>query len=135
MSIIFSCLFASCASTNAGIRPDVFEHQQRVTELEARNKQLEERLAKYDQVITNTVESIEAVRTRAGNMESTVDRIIRLFEEYKRLIEQILRDYNNLQTQTDTEDKSNSNTNNNISFNDNNKTNCICVALKRYSFT
>lgn len=91
-------LFIGCSSTNPGTRQVVIEHQRRIDELEGRNRELENRIAQYEQVVRQSIENLTAIGNRAEGMGNKIDRIIYLFAEYKRTVEQVIRSLNSIQT-------------------------------------
>ena len=107
-------LCISCTSTNPGTRQPVLEHQQRIDELEGRNRDLEKRLTQYEQVVNQSIGSLEAVGNRAERMGDKIDRVVYLFAEYKRAVEHVLRILNNLQTPTTAAPESTGSPDNNI---------------------
>jgi chromosome segregation ATPase len=90
VAIISWSLMATCA-TNGAVDNTVLEHQQQITELEGRNRQLTERLERYDSAVTDSVRELEFIGQRASRASSSIDEIIRLFEEYQREVEQLIR--------------------------------------------
>jgi uncharacterized coiled-coil protein SlyX len=92
-----------CVS-RAGADRDVLEHQRQVIELEARNTELERRLASYDSAVAASINRLEALGARSGDMEGTIDEVISLFAEYQRAVEQLARDYYAIADTTGTED-------------------------------
>jgi chromosome segregation ATPase len=94
--LIFAIIAVAMACTSTGAGSAVLEHQRQVDELEARNQDLERRLAQYNDVVGRGVAELEAVRTRSIGLEGEVDEIIDLFEQYQRGVEQLTRAYNEL---------------------------------------
>ena len=107
-------LCISCTSTNPGAGQAILEHQQRIDELEGRNRELESRIVQYEQVVRQSIESLTAIGDRAEGMGSKIDRIVYLFAEYKRTVEQVLRKLNNIQTSATSAPESSSSPDNNI---------------------
>jgi chromosome segregation ATPase len=95
VAIFIAWTVLGCA-TRGSVDGGILSYQRQVTELEARNQDLERRAAQYDGAIRSTIESLEELRTRSIGMEGSVDEIIYLFDGYKRAVEQLERDYQNL---------------------------------------
>jgi chromosome segregation ATPase len=89
----------SCTTTGPGADRIILDHQRQVTELEARNQDLERRIAQYDSAVGRAITSLENIRTRSLGMEGTVDELIELFGQYQRGVEQLARAYNDIKNQ------------------------------------
>lgn len=90
----------ACSSTGKSADRTVLEHQQQITELEARNADLTRRLAQYDSTVTASVNRLTSIRERAVGATATVIDIINLFNDYQREVEQLLSGVMAIQTQT-----------------------------------
>lgn len=106
IGIMYCLLSTSCCTNNESRGTDriILEHQRRVTELEARNNELQRRLDAYGIAVERSVRELEAIGKRAGEMGERIDRIIYLYNEYKRQVEQLIRAYNDTGSPKDTAD-------------------------------
>jgi chromosome segregation ATPase len=94
-------VFVACVtSTDRRIEQSVLEHQQQIDKLEARNRDLEQRLIRYDNAITSGIRELEGIRERSKGMAGEVDEIINLFVQYQLAVERLIRNYLNASTQT-----------------------------------
>jgi chromosome segregation ATPase len=89
----FGLCCASCISRGAVVDRTVLEHQRQVAELEARNQDLERRLATF-------ASEVGDIRSRSVGMEGEVDEIISLFDQYQRAVDKLIEDYRSAATQT-----------------------------------
>jgi chromosome segregation ATPase len=91
-----SCsLFGGCATAGPAGR-SVTEHTREVIELENANRELQERIDKYDSVIRAGVGRLENLGERAAEMGGTVDELIDLFGQYQRGVSELRNDYREL---------------------------------------
>lgn len=92
---IFVLVFvaAGCRSASPGVSESVLDHQRQVTELEARNRELETRIERYDSAVSRGVTELRTITDRAGRVDGSIDELIQLFDEYQRGVEQLIRDY------------------------------------------
>jgi prefoldin subunit 5 len=81
---------ATCL-TNRPVDTAVLEYQRQTVELEKRNSELTERLNRYDSTVRDSITELEFISQRAGRAEATVDEVIRLFEQYQREVERLIR--------------------------------------------
>jgi hypothetical protein len=88
-------VFGSCATAGPAGQP-VTDHTREVIELEATNRQLQDRLDKYDSVIGTGIDRLENLGERAEEMGGTVDELIDLFGQYTRGVNDFISDYNEL---------------------------------------
>ena len=90
---------SSCRSTGTVADPTVLAHQREVTRLEEQNRQLADRLDRYDSVIGASVGRLENIGERAAEMGDDIVDLIVLFGQYQRGVEQLIADYNRLQNE------------------------------------
>jgi len=88
--LAIALVLGSCHSTGGVSSGAIIEHQRRVIELENTNRQFAERLARYDNLVNDTISRLEAVRGRAGSIKGAADRIEYLFGEYERIVYEII---------------------------------------------
>lgn len=98
ISIILVVLCLSSCATIFRQRTDttVLEHTQRVTELEAANRDLTRRLDRYDLTVKDSIERLEFIGGRASAINNTIDGLIYLFEQYQYEVERLLQRYNEI---------------------------------------
>jgi chromosome condensin MukBEF ATPase and DNA-binding subunit MukB len=89
-------MVVGCASNRPVVVEPILEHQREIAQLEERNNDLERRLDKYDDVVTASVDRLEAIGTRVQGMGSTIDEVIGLFGEYQRAVEQLIQNYRSI---------------------------------------
>ena len=82
-------LFTSCVSTGRGADKSVIEHQRKLGEYQAA---VSYHLGRVDACAAR----IADIRERADSLTGEIDRVIALFDEYQRAVEQLLREYNTL---------------------------------------
>ena len=102
-AFIFILFIAACVSTGcssmpgrqgAGAQPNILTHQEQVT-------RLEDRVRLYEATTDRAISQLEDIRLRAAKTETTVDDVIKLFDEYQRVVEQLISDYNKIRTETE----------------------------------
>lgn len=82
-------LCSSCASTAYGTDKLVAEHSRQLAEYQAT-------VNYYLGRVDSCAERIESIRGRADSLTGEIDRVIQLFDEYQRAVEQLLQDYQQL---------------------------------------
>jgi CHASE3 domain sensor protein len=92
IGIVGIIFFTSCR-TIAVTDDAVLEHQRRIAALEGRIVDYERRISEYDQLVGGTVERLEIIRARANSITDRVDRIIFLFEEYEREVNNLINSF------------------------------------------
>jgi methyl-accepting chemotaxis protein len=93
MCVVCLLLLTGCCTTRArGTSDDILNNQAAVTELATR-------LSDYNSNVRRDIESLESIRNREASSGDTIEELIRLFEEYERCVEQLVRDYNNLRAE------------------------------------
>lgn len=91
-----TCVCTGCSSLprqGAGAQPDVLAYQEQVT-------RLEDRVRLYEATTDRTISQLEDIRLRAAKTETTIDDVISLFNEYQRVVEQLISDYKQIRTET-----------------------------------
>lgn len=79
----------SCVSTGRGADKSVIEHQRKLGEYQAA---VSYHLGRVDACAAR----IADIRERADSLTGEIDRVIELFDEYQRAVEQLIREYNTL---------------------------------------
>ena len=79
----------SCVSTGRGADKSVIEHQRKLGEYQAA---VSYHLGRVDACAAR----IADIRERANSLTGEIDRVIELFDEYQRAVEQLIREYNTL---------------------------------------
>jgi predicted nuclease with TOPRIM domain len=82
-------LCCSCVSTGRGADKSVIEHQRKLGEYQAA---VSYHLGRVDACAAR----IADIRERADSLTGEIDRVIELFDEYQRAVEQLIREYNTL---------------------------------------
>lgn len=95
---IICVLLVSCASTGPRTNRTVLEHQRNLAEYQAT-------VNYYLGRIDSCSERIESIRARTESLTGEVDRVIELFDQYQRAVEQLLRDYNSLRKALENQDE------------------------------
>lgn len=75
-----------CTTNRASTSDDVFKYQEQLADREAT-------ISRYEATIGVSVQQLESLGKRAGEMENTIDGTIELFDEYQRIVEQLIREY------------------------------------------
>lgn len=86
--LVACVLFTSCSTTRTTDRA-VLEHQRQLAEYQAA-------VNYYFGRIDSCAERIGSIGKRAENLTGEIERVIELFDEYQRAVEQLLQDYNSL---------------------------------------
>lgn len=79
----------SCVSTGRGADKSIIEHQRKLGEYQAA---VSYHLGRVDACAAR----IADIRERADSLTGEIDRVIELFDEYQRAVEQLIREYNTL---------------------------------------
>lgn len=106
--VLLSLVCTGCLTTRTGTDNTVLDHQRQLTEYQAT----------VDALIRRTdtsAEQLESIRGRADNITTSIDGVIRLFDEYQRGVEQLLQDYYNLRAAIKDTEKGTNNTVNSTS--------------------
>lgn len=96
-----TCICTGCSSMSrqgAGAQPNILAHQEQVT-------RLEDRVRLYEAATDRTISQLEDVRLRAAKTETTIDDVIKLFDEYQRIVEQFIFDYKQLRAETEEQEQ------------------------------
>lgn len=105
MYVVCLLLLTGCCTTRTrGTSDDILDNQAAITELATR-------LSDYNSNVRRDIESLESIRNREASSGDTIEELIRLFEEYERCVEQLVRDYNNLRAEIEGTNESAANTN------------------------
>jgi len=81
---------SGCRSIHIIPSGSIIEHTASLTELQARNQQLNDLLSEFRTDIT-------AIGESAGKAGTNIDIAIRLFDEYNKRVQRLINDYNTLQ--------------------------------------
>ena len=88
--ICLACVLCfSCVSTGRGADKSIIEHQRKLGEYQAA---VSYHLGRVDACAAR----IADIRERADSLTGEIDRVIELFDEYQRAVEQLIREYNTL---------------------------------------
>ena len=96
-----ACICTGCSSMprqGAGAQSDILAHQEQVT-------RLEDRVRIYEATADRAISQLEDLRLRAAKTETTVEDVINLFDEYQRVVEQLISDYNKIRTETERQEQ------------------------------
>lgn len=100
MYIVCLLLLTGCCSSRArGTSDDILDNQAAITELATR-------LSDYNSNVRRDIESLESIRNREASSGDTIEELIKLFEEYERCVEQLVRDYNSLRAEIESKNES-----------------------------
>lgn len=103
-NIVLCCsiVFISCCASNGtrGVDQSILDYQQQVSELEARNNDLANRLKQYDTTVANSIDQLTGIGRRAAQMGSDIDTIISLFGQYQQEVERLVQAYRQLQSKS-----------------------------------
>jgi len=92
-------LLTSCVSTGRGADKSVIEHQRKLGEYQAA---VSYHLGRVDACAAR----IADIRERADSLTGEIDRVIELFDEYQRAVEQLIREYNTLRDAVEAKNES-----------------------------
>lgn len=88
--ILVACtLLCSCAGSRGASTDVVVEHTRAVAIAESR-------IASYERAVDETIRELGKLRERASSTERTIDELIELFDEYDKLVAELLRNYSGL---------------------------------------
>ena len=104
---IFICLLVfmlsfvctGCLTTRAGADKSIIEHQRKLGEYQAA---VSYHLGRVDACAAR----IADIRERADSLTGEIDRVIELFDEYQRAVEQLIREYNTLRDAVEAKNES-----------------------------
>jgi chromosome segregation ATPase len=103
LALLAACCIG-CKSTEVHVSDGgIVNHQREVDRLESALRSRDDTIRDAARDIESITEQIGSVAERSGRMEDEIDTVIRLFDEYQRRVEQLLRDYSNLRDETETE--------------------------------
>lgn len=97
--VIICALLIGCTTTR-GVDQSILDYQRQVSELEARNNELTNRLKQYDTAVTNSVNQLTIISGRAAKMGDDIDSIIQLFGQYQQEVERLIQSYKQLQSKS-----------------------------------
>lgn len=96
----FICMLCfSCVSTGRGADKSIIEHQRKLGEYQAA---VSYHLGRVDACAAR----IADIRERADSLTGEIDRVIELFDEYQRAVEQLIREYNMLRDAVEAKNES-----------------------------
>lgn len=84
--LVLVCLSSCVSSGGGGVGESVLEYQRQITYLEGR-------IALYESSLGGAIDGLEDLTVRAGNIGSTIDELIYLFDEYQRRVNELIRSY------------------------------------------
>lgn len=106
--VLLAACCVGCKST--AIRTDdgsLIDHQREVDRLESELRSRDGTIRDAARDLENISEQIGSVAERSGRMEDEIDTVIRLFDEYQRRVEQLLRDYNSVRDKAEVQGQDN----------------------------
>jgi chromosome segregation ATPase len=95
IALLFNC--TTTKNSRDDLTRDIVEYQKQIAVLE-------ERIRQYDNAIDRAVTRTSTIRRTAESSASTIEDIIRLFDEYNAAVDELLRDYKQLTIQNSTEE-------------------------------
>ena len=102
---LFVLLVACCVGCKStAVHTDdgsLLNHQREVDRLESELRSRDGTIRDAARDLENISEQIGSVAERSGRMEDEIDAIIRLFDEYQRRVERLLRDYNRVRDEAE----------------------------------
>ena len=113
----------SCVSTGRGADKSVIEHQRKLGEYQAA---VSYHLGRVDACAAR----IADIRERADSLTGEIDRVIELFDEYQRAVEQLIREYNTLRDAVEAKNEAMYNTLSDSIYNDIGKTDRLLALLE-----
>lgn len=116
-------LFCSCVSTGRGADKSIIEHQRKLGEYQAA---VSYHLGRVDACAAR----IADIRERADSLTGEIDRVIELFDEYQRAVEQLIREYNTLRDAVEAKNESLYSTLSDSIYNDIDKTDRLLSLLE-----
>lgn len=97
--LVATVLLTACTSTGIrGTNRAVAEHQRQVARLEAE-------LRSRDATIARALRELEVVSERSNAMGTTIDDVIREFDDYQRTVERVIRELSSGESPNETADK------------------------------
>lgn len=93
-SVMLISSTVACRTTGPvpGAGESVLDHQEQIT-------RLEDRVRIYETTVAGAISQLEELGRHASSTETTVDDVIRLFDDYQRTVERIIQDYRKLQSE------------------------------------
>jgi len=116
-------LCCSCVSTGRGADKSIIEHQRKLGEYQAA---VSYHLGRVDACAAR----IADIRERADSLTGEIDRVIELFDEYQRAVEQLIREYNTLRDAVEAKNESLYSTLSDSIYNDIDKTDRLLSLLE-----
>lgn len=112
LSVLFMFIITlcGCASNRHGAAENILDYQRKIAELENTVRLYEQRIEIADQQIRADLDTLRDIGERAETIEGTVDDLIRIFDEYQRGVEQLIRDYQDLRKKIEETNKVSNNT-------------------------
>jgi hypothetical protein len=98
VAIVIAWTVLGCATKGSGSA--VFEHQREIAELEARNQELERRLAHYNIAVGSSIQELKSIAERSRGVEGEIDELIDLFGQYQRAVARLIEDHQRATSET-----------------------------------
>lgn len=100
--VLLAACCVGCKSTAVHVDDgSLLDHQREIDRLESELRGRDGTIRDAARDLENISEQIGSVSERSGRMEDEIDTIIRLFDEYQRRVEQLLRDYNSVRDEAE----------------------------------
>ena len=93
---IICIMLSSCVTRPRPADELILDYQRKIDRLEST-------ISKYDSAMRNASERLGTITDRSKSMEGTVDDVIRLFDEYQRAVDGLIRDYNEIRAAIEAE--------------------------------
>ena len=114
LTIALICLLLTGCQSIRPTESTFIEHQSRIDELESRVEELTREIDRTSSRIGNITENSSArlddIRSRSSEISDSIDRIIYLFDEYEREVQQLLYEISELRDEIEGSSKSNTST-------------------------
>lgn len=100
--VLLAACCVGCKSTAVHVDDgSLLDHQREIDRLESELRGRDGTIRDAARDLENISEQIGSVSERSGRMEDEIDTIIRLFDEYQRRVERLLRDYNRVRDEAE----------------------------------
>jgi len=100
--VLLAACCVGCKSTAVHVDDrSLLDHQREIDRLESELRGRDGTIRDAARDLENISEQIGSVAERSGRMEDEIDTIIRLFDEYQRRVERLLRDYNRVRDEAE----------------------------------
>jgi hypothetical protein len=97
--IVFGTGIVSCRSVGTVTDQSVLDYQRQITQFAERDKQLTDRIDKYDSIVGASVERLTDIGIRAATMGNEIADIIFLFGLYQSEVQRLIDEYKRLQSE------------------------------------